>query len=432
MEFSQIIQDAFTTLQQKQSDDTLFPIRQKAYESFQRQGIPTSKHEEWKYTRINGIVNNASASFNFATPVKVAGTENIPALPFTQTALQLVFVDGVFYEELSVLNPLVEACNMQQAADKYPEYIKKHAGHSNHYIKDGMQALNTAFTGNGLFLRIPKNTVLDEPVYIHHITRSVANQVFVQPRILVIVEEHAQVQLVELYTNEGSQECFTNQVTEIAVYEQARMEYYKLQDEAAHCHQVGTTHIQQVGKCFTHCVTITLGGGTVRNNLNLILEAAHNEGHMYGLYLLDGQTHADNHTIVDNMAPDCFSNEFYKGIMDGKSNGVFNGKIFVRQAAQKTNAYQSNKNVLLSDTAQVNTKPQLEIFADDVKCSHGCTIGRLDDEAMFYLKARGIGDKKAKALLLHAFAEEIVEQVKPAELKLYIENLINERLEFGE
>lgn len=430
MEFNHIIQDAFNALQQQTTNDTLFPIRQKAYESFQRQGIPTSKHEEWKYTRINGIVNNANAAFNFATPVKVAGIESIPVLPFTQTALQLVFVDGVFYEELSILNEAVQVCSMEQAALKHPDYIKKHAGHSSRYIKDGMQALNTAFTGNGLFVRIPKNTVLDAPIYIHHITRSVANQLFVQPRSLVVVEENAQVQLVEMYSNEGMQECFTNQVTEIAVYENARMEYYKMQHEAAHCHQVGTTHIQQVGKCFTHCVTITLSGGTVRNNLNLILEAPHNEGHMYGLYLLDGNTHADNHTIVDNIAPNCFSNEFYKGIMDGKSNGVFNGKIFVRQDAQKTNAYQSNKNVLLSDTAQANTKPQLEIFADDVKCSHGCTIGRLDEEAMFYLKTRGIGDKKAKALLLHAFAEEIVEQIKPGELRTYVGHLINERLEF--
>lgn len=432
MEFNHIVQDAFNALQQKTSDDTLFPIRQKAYESFQRQGIPTSKHEEWKYTRINGIVNNAGAAFSFATPCKAAGVENIPALPFTQTALQLVFVDGVFYEELSKLHDAVEVCSMQQAALKYPEYIKKHAGHSSRYIKDGMQALNTAFTGNGLFVRVPKNTILEAPVYIHHITRSVSNQLFVQPRSLVVVEENAQVQLVEMYSNEGGQECFTNQVTEIAVYEQARMEYYKLQHEAAHCHQVGTTHIQQVGKCFTHCVTITVSGGTVRNNLNLVLEAPNNEGHMYGLYLLDGNTHADNHTIVDNISPNCFSNEFYKGIMDGKSNGVFNGKIFVRQDAQKTNAYQSNKNILLSDTAQANTKPQLEIFADDVKCSHGCTIGRLDEDAMFYLKARGIGDKKAKALLLHAFAVEIVEQVKPEELRSYIENIINERLEFDE
>ena len=154
------------------------------------------------------------------------------------------------------------------------------------------------------------------------------------------------------------------------------LEYYKMQDEDVNCHHVGTTHIQQVGKCFTHCVTVTLNGGTVRNNINMIWKQQHNEGHLYGLYMLNGKTHVDNHSIVDNVMPNCFSNELYKGIMDGNSTGVFNGKIFVRQDAQKTNAYQSNKNVLMSDTASVNTKPQLEIFADDVKCSHGCTVGQ--------------------------------------------------------
>jgi Fe-S cluster assembly protein SufD len=164
----------------------------------------------------------------------------------------------------------------------------------------------------------------------------------------------------------------------------------------------------------------------------MILEAANNEGHLYGLYMVDGKTHVDNHSIVDNVMPNCFSNELYKGIMDGNSTGVFNGKIFVRQDAQKTNAYQSNKNVLMSDTASVNTKPQLEIFADDVKCSHGCTVGSLDDEALFYLRTRGIDEKKAKSLLLKAFALDILEQVKPQALRNYLEQKINNRLDFTE
>ena len=161
----------------------------------------------------------------------------------------------------------------------------------------------------------------------------------------------------------------------------------------------------------------------------MILEAANNEGHLYGLYMVNGKTHVDNHSIVDNVMPNCFSNEFYKGIMDGNSTGVFNGKIFVRQDAQKTNAYQSNKNVLMGNSASVNSKPQLEIFADDVKCSHGCTVGRLDDEALFYLRTRGIDEKNAKALLLHAFAQDILEQVKPQPLRKYLEQKINERLD---
>jgi Fe-S cluster assembly protein SufD len=163
----------------------------------------------------------------------------------------------------------------------------------------------------------------------------------------------------------------------------------------------------------------------------MVMEAEYGESHMYGLYLLDGKTHVDNHTIVDNVMPNCFSNELYKGIMDGESTGVFNGKIFVRKDAQKTNAYQSNKNVLLTDTASVNTKPQLEIFADDVKCSHGCTIGKLDEEALFYLRARGIGERSAKSLLLHAFAVDILDNIKSEPLREYVDKLISERLEFN-
>jgi Fe-S cluster assembly protein SufD len=173
-----------------------------------------------------------------------------------------------------------------------------------------------------------------------------------------------------------------------------------------------------------------LNGAIVRNNLNVILEAEYCEAHLYGLYFQGGKSHIDNHTIVDNVKPNCFSNELYKGILNNEASGVFNGKIFVRQDAQKTNAYQSNKNVLLSDAASVNTKPQLEIFADDVKCSHGCTVGQLDEEALFYLRSRGISEKTARFLMIRAFAADILEHIKPAPIRAYVEQLISERLEF--
>jgi Fe-S cluster assembly protein SufD len=191
---------------------------------------------------------------------------------------------------------------------------------------------------------------------------------------------------------------------------------------------VNTTHIRQIGKSLVNTVTVSLDGGIVRNNLNIAMEAEYSESHFYGLYFLKGNTHVDNHTVVDNVKPHCESNELSKGVVDDSSTAVFNGKIFVQKDAQKTNAYQSNKNVLMSDTASVNTKQQLEIFEDDVKCSHGCTVGRLDDEALFYLRARGLDEKQAKALLLHAFAADILEQVKPEALRNYLEEKINERL----
>ena len=215
---------------------------------------------------------------------------------------------------------------------------------------------------------------------------------------------------------------------EVVVEKDARLGYYKIQNDQKDASQVSTTHIRQTGKSYTNSVVISLNGAMIRNNLNVIFEAEHCESHLYGLYCLNGQTHVDNHTTVDNARPHCFSNELYKGVMDGKTTGIFNGKIFVRKDAQKTNAYQSNKNILISNDASVNAKPQLEIFADDVKCSHGCTVGSLDEEALFYLRSRGVDLENARALLLQAFAVDILENIKPEPIRLYVEKLISQRL----
>jgi Fe-S cluster assembly protein SufD len=234
--------------------------------------------------------------------------------------------------------------------------------------------------------------------------------------------------LAEAYKTFGPMDSFTNEVMEVVVNDNAVVEYYKLQNDSVNASHVGTTHIRQIGKSYVHTVTVSLNGGVIRNNIDIIMEAAGNEAHMYGLYLIKGRTHVDNHTLVDNTEPNCFSNEFYKGIIDEHATGVFSGKIFVRPDAQKTNAYQSNKNILLSDSATVNTKPQLEIFADDVKCSHGCTVGKLDEEALFYLRTRGISKENAQSMLLQAFASDMVAQIKPESLRKYAEELIVGRL----
>lgn len=429
MSLTETIQDKYNELNAAAGNGLLGSLRAKAFELFNKSGIPTSRNEEWKYTRLTGLTNKNFAVHTTAV-VPTKETLNNVRLQ-TESAAELFFVNGVFVKEISTFaNDALAVLNLHEAAEsEYKNYVQQHLNQSSKYMKDGMNALNAAFTANGLFVLVKKNKAVEQPILIYHLTDTENDNVFVQPRSLFVVEENAQVQLVELYKNSGLHESFTNEVIEIAVYENARLEYYKVQDENENCHHVGTTHLQQVGKCFTHCVTVTLNGGTIRNNINMILEAPNNEGHLYGLYMVDGKTHVDNHSIVDNIKPNCFSNEFYKGIMDGNSTGVFNGKIFVRQDAQKTNAYQSNKNVLMSDSASVNTKPQLEIFADDVKCSHGCTIGQLDEDALFYLRARGIGEKKAKALLLHAFAADILEQVKIEVLKNYLEKKIDERLD---
>jgi FeS assembly protein SufD len=424
----------FDQLQEENSDSGLRSVRQKAFDSFTRLGIPV-RHEEWKYTRISSLFNK---QYNFssnqpATSVSLKELETV-RLPGHEQANELVFVNGIFSSPLSTIRSSKQLVVMQleeAAQNEYKDIVSKHFGDSSNYLKDGINSLNTAFVKGAVFIHVKKGQIVEHPIYIYNITDARTGNILAQPRSLVHVAGNAHVQLVETYSTIGLDESFTNQVMEIVVEEDARVEYYKIQNDAPHSNQVSTTHIRQVGKSYTHTVTISLDGGLVRNNLNVVLDAEHCEAHLYGLYLQNGQSHIDNHTLVDNVKPNCFSNELYKGIIDDNATGVFNGKIFVRPQAQKTNAYQSNKNILLSDTASVNTKPQLEIFADDVKCSHGCTVGRLNEEGLFYLQSRGINEKIARSLLLHAFAIDILEHIKPAAIREYVDKLISERLEFN-
>ncbi|MEO5592976.1 MAG: Fe-S cluster assembly protein SufD [Chitinophagaceae bacterium] len=427
------IKEHFDQLQQKNKGNGLDTVRQDAFNAFSKFGIPTSKHEEWKYTRIAGLFNKEYlfAGTTVSHPFTAAQVDAV-RLPGHEKANELVFINGIFSFALSsirssalVVLPLEEA-----ATNDYAAIVSANLGHSAKYLRDGINALNTAFVQGGVFIHVKKGQVPEHPVYIYHISDAGKENVFSQPRSLVHISENAQVQIVETYSTIGAAESFTNQVMEIVVEKDALLEFYKIQNDAATTSQVSTTHVRQTGKSYTHIVTISLNGGIIRNNLNVVLEAEYCEAHLYGLYFQGGQTHIDNHTVVDNVKPNCLSNELYKGVMNDKSSAVFNGKIFVQRDAQKTNAYQSNKNILLSADATVNTKPQLEIFADDVKCSHGCTIGQLDEEGLFYLQSRGINETIAKSLLVHAFAIDILEHVKPVQIRDYVNKLISERLEF--
>lgn len=426
----------FSDIYQKQaaSDGTLEGFRRRQLDNFSRWGIPGPRHEEWKYARVAQLFTD-KLSYLAHRPELSAADIDPYRFPGAEAATELVFINGQYHPGLSTLRHATTLMHVETlgaaAKGAHAQWIEANIGHSAQYHPDGVHALNGAFAGQGLFLEVEKNAVLEAPVYIYHLVDSRNGFTFAQPRILVHVQQGAQLQIAEQYINLGGQDSFTNEVIEIVAEADSVVDYYKIQNEGPLSNHVGTTHIRQAGKCLTNAVTITLGGGMVRNNLNMIMESSHGESHMYGLSLLDGKTLADNHTIVDNVQPHCFSNELYKAIMDGESTGVFNGKIFVRKDAQKTNAYQSNKNILLGEKATANTKPQLEIFADDVKCSHGCTVGRLDEEALFYLRARGIGEKSAKALLLHAFAVDVLEHIKHEQLRTHVDRLISERLDFN-
>lgn len=424
------IKERFEELQANAPESGLRAWRKEGYQDFSKLGIPTFKNEEWKYT---GIARVFDKDYSFAPANRV--DESViqkSAIAGLENANHLVFINGVYSEKDSKITSAegIEITSLSEALKgDYKEQVENYFGKSNLFIKDGIHALNMSLMEDGIFILVKKNQVIETPLYLNQIFDTTQNHSFASPRSLIVVEENAKVQIVESYHTNGSMDSFSNEVMEIIAKENSIVEFYKIQNDSPNANHAGTTHIRQVGKCLVHSFVLSMNGGMIRNNTDIIMEEANNEAHMYGLYFLKGHTHVDNHTIVDNTKPGCYSNELYKGILDDYSTGIFSGKIYVRPDAQKINAYQSNNNILLSDSATINTKPQLEIFADDVKCSHGCTIGRLDEEALYYFRARGINEKLVTAMLLRAFAEEIIEQIKIEPLREYAESLIAERLQ---
>lgn len=425
------IKERYRQLQSNNGSSVLTPIEQNAFNTFNTLGVPTVKNEEWKYTRISSVFNKEYAFNPENFPSALSESDlNAVRFPGHEAANELVFINGLYSQKLSnIRSENLCIISLEEATkNEYRDIVLQHLGHSGKYINDGLNALNTAFAAEGIFIYVKKGNIVEHPVYIYNIVDSRNANVLSQPRTLIYMAQNAQAIFAETYATIGASESFINQVTEVVVEKDALLEYYRIQNDAAHANQVNTTHIRQIGKSLVNTVTVSLNGGIVRNNLNIAMESEYSESHFYGLYFLKGNTHVDNHTVVDNVKPHCESNELYKGVVDDNATAVFNGKIFVQKDAQKTNAYQSNRNLLLSDNATVNTKPQLEIFADDVKCSHGCTVGQLDEEGLFYLRSRGVSEKSAKSLLIHAFAVDILEHIKPEAIRQYVDELIAERL----
>jgi Fe-S cluster assembly protein SufD len=422
--------------EQQRTDDPeslIAQVRRAGFDIFDKTGLPTKRNEDWKYTDVGKLFNH-----DYYFNDDLSGSSLMPSeidairLPGHEQANEIFFLNGRFRPELSTIRSQEDQLTVLPLEDAaqgiYKEMVREYLGCSSDYVKDGIHALNTSFISGGVFIQVGQRQELSYPLYIYHISDARQHPALSQPRSLIFIGENAKIQLTETFSTLGASESFTNEVMEVVVDKNATIEYYKIQNETANASQVSTTHIRQIGCSNVHAVTVTLNGGMIRNNMNVIMEAAGSEAHLFGLYVLDGHTHADNHTLVDNMQPNCLSNELYKGVLDENATGVFNGKIMVRPNAQKINAYQTNKNILLSDDATINTKPQLEIFADDVKCSHGCTVGQLDENALFYLRARGIPKPDAQELLLKAFALDILDQVNPELLRAYVENLITEHL----
>jgi Fe-S cluster assembly protein SufD len=415
---------------QDNSPRALSALQQDAFKQFESLDLPTTKHEEWKYTNLRNLLQN---DFRFPTESQSFAPNAADVAPHLMDhgdANVLVFVNGFYRRDLSTLRSPVEELhveNLGQAHAKYTEVIDKYFARIATYQQDAFTALNTAVSENGAFIYVPSNKVIEKPVYLYFITDATEANVVSQPRNLFVVGRNSQATFVESFRTIGSNIGFTNVVTEVVVQENAVAEYYKIQNETAQAYHIGTTQALQSRDSKFSSTTVSLSGSLIRNNLNIVIDAENCESNLYGLYVLNGKSHVDNHTLVDHAKPRSYSNELYKGILDEKSTGVFNGKIMVRPDAQKTNAFQSNRNIVLSAEASMNTKPQLEIFADDVKCSHGATTGQLDEEMLFYLRARGIGREAAKALLMQAFAGDVLNHIRLEPVKNYVEAVIANR-----
>ena len=421
------IESQFFALEQGLNGSASLPFHQKRKEALaalSANGLPGLRDEEYKYTKLAKAAQKALAGFS-ANPA--GNVEDLKSnIPFDLSPLALVYVNGIYNESLSTVQDVdgltIEAISSETKADS------TNFSSLASVEKDAYVAANTALAASGSVLKVAKNKVIETPILIVHAADSAEGAVMTNPRHLVEVEGGAQVSIIEYNLGRGAGAAFSNSVTEITVAANAHVDYYKIGNNAEEHMHVGTTQVRQEGDSTFTATTVNLDGKMIRNNLNIELTGSNGEANMNGLYLTKGKTHVDNHTVVDHKVPHCNSNELYKGIMDGQSTGVFNGKIFVREDAQKTNAFQSNKNILLSDDATINTKPQLEIWADDVKCSHGCTTGKIDPEQLFYLRARGIDEPNAQALLLKAFAEEVIERIKIEPLKDHIEHILEERI----
>lgn len=406
--------------------------RKKAMAEFEQAEFPTNKHEEWKYTNVKSFL---AKDFAFGKVGEVTA-ELVSKHSFgALEADVLVFVNGNFNSQFSKVSANVAGITISNLKDAYKthsEDINKHFGKLAKVEGETFTALNTSFAQDGAFIKVEKSKIIEKPVLVLFFSDTKSANSFSQPRNLIIAEENSQLSVIENFITLGEQESLTNIVTEIVVEKRAIVNHYKIQGEAQSDFHVGTTQVLQRENSNFSNTTITMGGGIIRNNLNIEMDGEHIESYMNGLFMLNGKSHVDNHTYVNHKKPNGYSNELYKGILDDNATGVFNGKIFVREDAQKTNAFQTNNNIVLSDKATIDTKPQLEIWADDVKCSHGATVGALDEEPLFYLRSRGIPKNKARALLMFAFATDLLDRIKIEPLRNHIEGLISERLGYEE
>ncbi|MHC4429107.1 MAG: Fe-S cluster assembly protein SufD [Planctomycetota bacterium] len=407
--------------------------RRAAFERFTTLGFPSTKHEEWRFTNVTPIAKTAFALAGPDGPaVRASDLERVEPIPGDWP--RFAFVDGHLAEHLSSRKGLPETVTagglagaMTGGTGAAQRHLTRHAPYEEHPFT----ALNTAFMADGALIHVPAGTVLEHPIDLLFVSTGGPDPLVAHPRNLIVVEPGSQVTIIERYAGLGGGPSLTNAVTEVVAGEDSVVDYYKIGRESTQAYHIGAMHIHQARNSTVSCHTVTIGGALVRNDITTVLDGEGGHCTLNGLYLASRRQHVDNHLRVEHARPHCDSREYFKGILHDQARAVFTGRIVVHKDAQKTDAKQTNMNLLLSEDAQVDTKPQLEILADDVKCTHGATIGQIDEEAIFYLRSRGLDEAMARDLLVFAFAEESLELIKPLPLRRQLQDELLDRLPQG-
>jgi len=401
-------------------------LRQDAFARFCEVGFPTTHDEDWRFTNVSAI---AQTAFRLTCNRRVwLSQQELKPYRVAGVACQLVFVNGHFARELSLLGKLLDGVKVSSLAGEIsssPGAIEPHLGRYLDVRRDAFCALNTAFVEHGAFVRIPRGTLVEEPICLLFVSTADDAPSMSHPRNLIVAEEDSQATFVEDYVSLDGGAVFCNTVTELVAGDHTVLSHYMVEREHKEAFNISTLRIQQERSTNVVSHSLLLGGALVRNNVHPVLAGEGGECLINGLFIGNGRQHLDNYMLVEHASPRCGSRQFYNGILDGHAHGVFHGRIIVHKDAQKTDAKQTNRNLLLSDDAQIDTKPQLEIYADDVKCTHGATIGQIEGDALFYLRSRGIDEVSARKLLLFAFASECLDRMKQGPVRKHVEALIN-------
>ncbi len=398
-------------------------LRQEAFARFSETGFPTTHDEDWRFTNVAAVANTA---FELAGR-ETASWEQLEPFGASQFASHLVFINGLFSQELSTVAALPNGVTVGSLATQLkndPAHVEQYLGRYLNTRRDPFAALNTAFIEDGVYVYVPRGVHVEQPIYVLFVTVPGAVPTMNHPRNLIVAEESSHVTVVEDYVSLGEGTTFSNAATELVAGDNANVSHYMIVREGDQAYNFSTLRIQQGRNANVATHSLLLSGALVRNNVHPVLAGEGSECLINGLFMANGRQHMDNYMLVEHASPHCDSRQFYNGILNGQSHGVFHGRIIVHKDAQKTDAKQTNRNLLLSDDAQIDTKPQLEIYADDVKCTHGATIGQFDENALFYLRSRGLAEAAARHVLLLAFANECLDRMNSPQIREHVEKLV--------